>query len=144
LVRAQRQLAGRPERAVAVLRRLIERKRQGSTIANSLASLETMIAYFRDPDSMRVLVQDHAAGKKPTCAALSMMQIQANGDVTMCSGTAPVGNVKTTPIRRIWADRPDWWRAGCCHERRMSEHEKATVGLAAPTPQPAPAEVAAG
>jgi len=41
----------------------------------------------------------------------------------------PIGNIRTEPIRRIWESRPHWWESGCCLERRMSETEKAFVGL---------------
>jgi hypothetical protein len=43
----------------------------------------------------------------------------------------PIGNIKTTPIRQIWENRPYWWESGCCYERRMSDDEKAFVGLTA-------------
>ena len=36
----------------------------------------------------------------------------------------PVGNIKEAPIRQIWADRPRYWEAGCCLERRLSEAER--------------------
>ena len=33
-----------------------------------------------------------------------------NGDVLACYGMPPVGNIKTTPIREIWNNRPKWWK----------------------------------
>jgi hypothetical protein len=41
----------------------------------------------------------------------------------------PIGNIIESPIRRIWENRPHWWEEGCCMGRRMSEAEKAFVGL---------------
>jgi MoaA/NifB/PqqE/SkfB family radical SAM enzyme len=54
-----------------------------------------------------------------------MLQIQANGDVTVCTGLPPVGNVKTTSIRGIWQARPRVWEDGCClyHRRSTAEQE---------------------
>jgi MoaA/NifB/PqqE/SkfB family radical SAM enzyme len=49
-----------------------------------------------------------------------MLQVQSNGDVTTCPSQKAVGNIKTTPIREIWMGRPQWWKAGCCLERRLA------------------------
>jgi MoaA/NifB/PqqE/SkfB family radical SAM enzyme len=117
------------ERAVAAVQELIALKRQGFPIANSEHQLEVMIPYFRDPDSMMVLTRGHSAHVKPICSATTMLQIQSNGDVRSCSSMDPIGNIMQTPIRQIWERRPHWWEAGCCMERRMSEAEKALVGL---------------
>jgi len=40
-------------------------------------------------------------------------------------------DVYQVPIRQIWESRPRWWESGCCLGRRMSEAEKAFVGLTA-------------
>jgi hypothetical protein len=85
-----------------------------------------MIPYFRDPDALRV-PQSHAAHERRLlCAALTMLQFQANGDVTVCYGTPPVGNIKQRPIRDVWAHRPRLWEQGCCLERRLTQREKDT------------------
>lgn len=119
------------ERATAVVQELIRLKREGFPVANSFEQLEAMIPYFRDPDSMRVAVQSHQAHeRRALCAALTTLQLQANGDVTVCFGKGqPVGNVKTAPIREIWEKRPHWWESGCCMETRLSEHEKETLAV---------------
>jgi MoaA/NifB/PqqE/SkfB family radical SAM enzyme len=119
------------ERAVAAVAELIELKRQGLPIANSIHQLEVMIPYFRDPERLMILTQAHIAHAKPLCSALTTMQIESEGDVKSCWCMDPIGNIKTTPIRRIWEERPRWWNSGCCMERRMSEAEKAFVGLSA-------------
>ncbi len=117
------------ERAVAVVEELIELKRQGLPIANSVHQLEVMIPYFRDPEQLLILTQSHSAHDKPLCAALTTFQIQSNGDVRSCWCMDPIGNIQETTIRQIWEKRPHWWEAGCCMERRMSNAEKSFVGL---------------
>jgi hypothetical protein len=103
-------------------------KRDGAHIANSYEQLEAMIPYFRDPAAMRVSVQSHNAHERRlSCAALTTLQIQANGDVTVCYGLKPVGNIKSGRIRAIWETRPDVWNGGCCLERRLSEAERERV-----------------
>jgi len=118
------------ERAVAAVQELIELKRQGLPIANSEHQLEVMIPYFRDPERLQILTQSHQAHEKPLCSALTTFQIDSNGDVKSCWCMDPIGNIKEAPIRQIWENRPRWWEAGCCMSRRMSEAEKAFVGLA--------------
>jgi hypothetical protein len=116
-------------RAVAVVEELIDLKRRGLPIANSEHQLEVMIPYFRDPESLMILTQGHHAHDKPLCSALTTLQLQSNGDVKACWCMETVGNICTQPIREIWERRPQWWKSGCCLERRMSESEKAFVGL---------------
>ncbi len=107
-------------KAVEVVRQLCELKNQGLPIANSHEQLNVMIPYFLDPASSRVAVQSHAAHEpKPFCSALTMLQIQANGDVTVCSARKAIGNVRSGPIRAIWITRPHWWDEGCCLEHRQ-------------------------
>jgi MoaA/NifB/PqqE/SkfB family radical SAM enzyme len=117
------------ERAVAAVQELLELKRQGLPIANSVHQLEVMIPYFRDPERLQILTQSHQAHEKPLCSAMTMIQIQSNGDVKSCWCMDAIGNIMNEPIRRIWERRPRWWDGGCCMARRMSEAEKAFVGL---------------
>jgi len=121
------------EKAVAAVRRLMELKRQGLPIANSYDQLQVMIPYFRNPDAMRVLTQAHSAHEQRSlCAATTTLQLQANGDVTICAGLPPVGNIKVTPLRRVWETRPRVWEDGCCLERRCSQAEKQLLTHSAP------------
>ena len=115
-------------KAIAVVERLLRLKRAGLPIANSFAQLEAMIPYFRDPDSSRVATQAHSAHeRRQSCAALTNLQIQSNGDVTNCTSCPPVGNVRTDSIRRIWESRPRAWEDGnCCLQRRCSHAEQKT------------------
>jgi len=115
------------KRAVGVVYELLELKRKGFPIANSTEQLEVMIPYFLNPSNLRVAVQSHSAHEQQQlCNALTNLQCQANGDVTVCSAQPPVGNIKTKPIREIWESRPRWWENGCCREKRSPI---AVVGL---------------
>jgi MoaA/NifB/PqqE/SkfB family radical SAM enzyme len=120
-------------RAIANVRELIAMKNSGdSHIANSLEQLEAMIPYFQDPDAHRVSVQTHSAHeRKRSCNALTTLQVQANGDVTVCTGAPTVGNVRQSPIRELWEQRPRLWEQGCCLERRCSPSELQTIVPAA-------------
>jgi MoaA/NifB/PqqE/SkfB family radical SAM enzyme len=119
-----------PDMAIRAVRGLIDLKQKGLPIRNSLDQLEAMIPYFLNPDAMRVAVQSHTAHlKKPICSATTNLQILPNGDVLACFGMPPVGNIKTTPIRDIWANRPQWWNGGCCMERRCTAAEKENLKL---------------
>jgi len=122
-----------PERAVDVVNELIGLKRQGLPVGNRYRQLDAMIPYFRNPDASRVSTQAHAAHEhKPICAALSTIQIQANGDVLTCCGMPAVGNIRTTPIRAIWENRPKWWQEGCCLNQRCTPAEKQLLSLSVP------------
>jgi MoaA/NifB/PqqE/SkfB family radical SAM enzyme len=119
-----------PERAAAAVVELIQLKQSGLHVANSRAQLEVMLPYFRTPDALRVAIQSHSAHeRRQPCAALTMLQFQANGDVRVCASKDPVGNIKTTRIRKLWEERPRYWEAGCCLERRRTEAEKRAVAV---------------
>ncbi|MEK6408481.1 MAG: radical SAM protein [Acidobacteriota bacterium] len=119
-----------PDKAVAVVEQLIELKRTGLPIANSYAQLEAMIPYFRNPDALRIATQSHSAHEeKALCSALTMLQFEADGNVTVCTGMEPVGNIKTQRIRDIWESRPQWWESGCCLDRRCTVAEKTVLSL---------------
>ena len=114
-----------PERAVMVVKELLDLKMNGLPIANSIRQLNAMIPYFRDPAKLRVATQAHSAHERKTiCSAITMLQIQANGDVTACSFKGPVGNIRTDSVRHIWESRPHWWEQGCCLDTSMSDKTK--------------------
>jgi MoaA/NifB/PqqE/SkfB family radical SAM enzyme len=116
-------------RAIAAVRNLRQLKLEGLPIVNSLAQLEAMIPYFEQPATFRIAVQSHAAHETQLlCSSLTMLQIQANGDVTVCSSMAPVGNVKEQRIREVWEARPQWWKGGCCLERRATRSGNTLTG----------------
>lgn len=134
--------------AVKQIRQLIELKKQGYRIANNFDQLEAMVQYFGDPDAHRVAIMTHNAHEaRRSCAALTNLQLQANGDVTVCTGAPRIGNVKQTSIKDIWTKRPALWEAGCCLERRCSTSELTTIipaaSLAAATNWKNPSETPA-
>lgn len=118
------------QKVITVIEQLIRLKREGLPIGNSYEQLEAMAPYFRDPDSLRVTTQSHRAHEdRALCAALTNLQLQANGDVTNCVSQQPVGNIKTMPIREIWESRPRWWEGECCITRRCSVAERQVLSL---------------
>jgi MoaA/NifB/PqqE/SkfB family radical SAM enzyme len=120
-------------RAIFNIQELIALKRRGLPVANSIEQLEAMIPYFEDPDAHRISTQTHSAHEaRRSCNALTTLQFQASGDVTVCAGAPPVGNVTRTSIRDIWEQRPKWWERGCCLEHRCSAAELQTI-IAAPS-----------
>ena len=112
------------EEAVAAVRNIIALKGQGLSIANSTDQLERMIPYFRDPYGFEHSSEKLSAeGRQAGCAALGLFQVQANGDVTVCYKTSPVGNIKHDRPRDIWRRRPHLWEGGCCREAKALEVE---------------------
>jgi MoaA/NifB/PqqE/SkfB family radical SAM enzyme len=102
-------------KAVAAVEELLHLKRSGLNIENTERQLEVMIPYFRDPAGLGTLSEAQVAdAKNPLCCALTMAQLESNGDVTVCTHRGPIGNVKQTPFREIWENRPRHWEMGCC------------------------------
>jgi hypothetical protein len=64
---------------------------------------------------------------KRSCTALTNLEFRATGDVTVCTGALPIGNIKETPIRRLWENRPRLWEQGCCLARRCTQAELHTI-----------------
>lgn len=109
---------------VKVVRQLGELKKLGLPIVNSLEQLDVMIPYFLDPASSRVAIQSHSAHEPQLlCSAATTLQIQANGDVKVCTTRGAIGNFRSKSIREIWAARPHWWQEGCCLEERLGESQ---------------------
>jgi len=118
-----------PEAAIVAVQNLIALKDQGLSIANSRQQLEEMISYFRDPYGFEHRWEKLSAeGRRTGCAALSLFQLQANGDVTVCYKSAPVGNIKYDRPRDIWKKRPHLWQSGCCREAKALEREASFPG----------------
>ena len=117
-----------PAAAVRAVEELVRLQREGLHIANTAEQFDAMIRYFLDPAGLRRLTQAHAAHvKKPLCAALTMLQFQSNGGVTICNFHPPVGNIKDAPIRQIWEQRPRFWELGCC----LTNHAKGSLSQVA-------------
>jgi MoaA/NifB/PqqE/SkfB family radical SAM enzyme len=130
-----------PAAAVRAVHELVRLKRSGLHIVNTEEQFEAMIRYFLDPAGLRKLTQVHVAHlKRPLCAALTTLQIQSNGDVTICSSRPPVGNIKDSPIRQTWERRARYWEHGCCLTGCATENLSQVVasGLPAMPSQPGP------
>jgi MoaA/NifB/PqqE/SkfB family radical SAM enzyme len=110
-----------PVRAISVVDQLISLKREGLPIANSFAQLDAMGSYFLDPGALRLVTQAHAGHEsRRLCSALTNLEMRADGSVYTCARMAPIGNIKERPIRKLWEQRPQWWREGCCLENKSS------------------------
>lgn len=121
-----------PATAARAVRELRDLKAAGAHIANSNAQLEAMERYFLDPATWRVATQSHAAHERQlTCAALDLLQIQSNGDVTVCVSRPPVGNIREAGIADIWGSRPRWWEGGCCLGSRLAPAGAPEAAIAA-------------
>jgi MoaA/NifB/PqqE/SkfB family radical SAM enzyme len=120
-----------PSRAVAVVERLVQLKRASLPIQNGYKQLQAMIIpYFRNPDASKVAIKGQTAHeRRQVCAALSNLQIQANGDVRNCLHQPAVGNIKSESIRSIWESRPHWWEDRGCLLRRLSPAERAARSI---------------
>jgi hypothetical protein len=65
-----------PTLAVETVTKLIDLKRKGRPIMNTVEQLQVMIDYFQAPADLRVAVQDHVAHEKRTlCSALTDFQV---------------------------------------------------------------------
>src|SRR5258708_7610780 len=118
------------EQVVAAVNKLVTLKRAGLPIMNTVQQLEVMIPYFRNPDALRMHIEGHKGHEQRlSCSALELIQVQANGDVRVCGGFPPVGNIKTASLRTIWDQRPHWWEQGCCMDRRCSPAEQNFISL---------------
>ncbi len=104
-----------PAKAIARVRELAALKRAGLEIGNTDAQFEAMVRYFQDPARFGAATRAHAAdAPKMRCPAATMLQFQANGDVTVCANRPPIGNIRTTSARRLWSGRSRVWENGCC------------------------------
>ena len=104
-----------PAEAARKVRELAALKRAGLHILNTEAQFEAMIRYFQDPAEHWLVTQARVAHKQEMpCCALTMLQFQANGDVTVCVNRPPIGNIRVSPIRQLWKQRSQVWENGCC------------------------------
>ncbi len=103
-------------RAKAAVSEVVALKKQGLPIDNSIDDLQTIIRYFDDPAGLRLAVQSHLPPDQPAlCSATMQLQINANGDVSICTRRSAVGSIKSLPIREIWRNRPAYWKNCCIH-----------------------------
>lgn len=88
---------------------------QGGSILNSDADFERYYSYFAQPESLMKSIQAHHTkdGSKFCPSAVGSFVISSNGDVRMCFGMAPIGNVAEISPREIWRRRKRCWAAPC-------------------------------
>ncbi|MDD5560755.1 MAG: radical SAM protein [Candidatus Omnitrophica bacterium] len=78
----------------AVMNQLIEYKRQGYKISNSIRQLQVFKTYFRQPNKL---------GMDMICSQGNyVMYIRPSGDVLLCGSRVAVGNIKDSLIKDIW------------------------------------------
>lgn len=73
--------------------RLVEMKRAGLPITNSIEQMEYMRRYLLDPEGPQTV---------PCKVGVANIDIEPNGDVRLCDVMAPVGNVREQHPRDIW------------------------------------------
>jgi sulfatase maturation enzyme AslB (radical SAM superfamily) len=83
--------------SVDVLRRqvdeLLAMQREGGRIVNPPSQLRRVAEYYESPESVR---------HTPCLGTLSRMYVDPYGDVRLCYGFAPIGNVLTADPRALW------------------------------------------
>jgi MoaA/NifB/PqqE/SkfB family radical SAM enzyme len=83
------------EEFVRIVERLIEMKQAGAPILNSVRVLRLQPLHFREEQ-----VEER---KRPRCRiALRTFLIMANGDVLLCYGYPPAGNLTRQSVSEIW------------------------------------------
>ena len=84
-------------RNVDILRREVDRllrlQREGCPIINPVRQLRTFPLYYEDPDAVREL---------PCLGTLSTMYIDPFGDIRLCYGYSPVGNILRDDPQLVW------------------------------------------
>lgn len=72
---------------------LIDLKRRGFPITNSIAQMEYMRRYLLDPEGPQTV---------PCKVGVANLDIEPNGDVRLCDVMDPVGNIREVHPREIW------------------------------------------
>jgi MoaA/NifB/PqqE/SkfB family radical SAM enzyme len=99
----------------AAIDRLIDLKREGWPIQNSIAHLEHMKLYFRAPAATYEKIRSHDLHfRSRRCrTAVSDFDMSSNGDVRLCYRMDPIGNLRREDPEVIWNRRPRCWTAPC-------------------------------
>jgi MoaA/NifB/PqqE/SkfB family radical SAM enzyme len=82
-----------PKKINDVINELIELKKNGAKISNSISQLEVFRRYFESPNAFI---------KKNICNVNSWININQFGDVYMCRLKEPIGNIKENSPNDIW------------------------------------------
>jgi MoaA/NifB/PqqE/SkfB family radical SAM enzyme len=95
------------------LRRL---KADGCPIVNQDGDFDRFYRYFAQPETMMARIQAHnSSDEQGACGGIGNFVISSNGDVRMCFGMEPFGNVTQKSPRELWRDRKRCWAAPCDH-----------------------------
>ena len=71
-----------------------------------------MVNPTADGAANRVAIMVHNAHEaRRFCVALTNLQFQSNGDVTVCTGARTASNIEQTPIRQIWEQGSKLWES---------------------------------
>lgn len=81
-------------RVDSIIDQLIGYKNKGYKISNSIRQLETFKAYFRQPNRLRDGMMCNQGDY--------IIYIRSTGEALLCSSMAPIGNIKTDNIRKLW------------------------------------------
>lgn len=77
-----------------IIDRLVEYKKEGYKISNSVRQLEMFKAYFSQPDRF---------GEEISCNQGDyIVYIRPTGEVLLCGSMAPIGNVRRDNIKTLW------------------------------------------
>ncbi len=97
----------------ASLRRLRD---AGAAILNSDADFDRYCRYFEQPELLMNTIQGHHTTDSAYCpSAVGSFVMSSNGDVRMCFGMEPIGNVAEQTPRELWRSRPRCWIKPCGH-----------------------------
>lgn len=84
------------------------------TILNSDDDFDRYYAYFEKPETLMSTIQGHDTKNRKHCAhAVGNFVISSNGDVRMCFGMTPIGNVAEQSPQEIWQGRDHCWANPC-------------------------------
>jgi MoaA/NifB/PqqE/SkfB family radical SAM enzyme len=84
-------------------------------VCNTKDSLLKMVEYFKKPDELMHMIQDHDINTpKEYCRhAVYRFDVSSSGDVRMCFRMEPCGNIKNQSPKQIWENRKICWAQPC-------------------------------
>ena len=100
---------------VKIMDELIRKKEAGSNIIhNAPRELRNIREYFLDPVASYDKAKDHilnAINNRQRCKSfVGWMEILSRGGLRMCRHMPPQGDIRTTPPREFWKNRPACWK----------------------------------
>ena len=96
-----------------MLESLIDRKKAGAPICNSLVELQHFQMYFKDPAAAYEAAKNHtlSGAQKNICrSGVSWMEILSRGGLRMCRHMPPLGDIRSAASpEQFWKDRLRCW-----------------------------------